>query len=103
MYNLCATDNNLINHIWDLNKYTEALKKLLKKRSLSISGTKSELISRLMENDPSGEWLRGNDEESRDWRGNAESISQAGSFRFQTHKVWTRDGWKLNYTEKRKR
>jgi len=63
----------------DPSKYTvEALKELLKKRNLPTSGTKSELISRLMEDDPSGEWLRSNDEEFRDWRGDAESIPQAG-------------------------
>jgi len=63
----------------DPSKYTvEALKELLKKRNLPTSGAKSELISRLMEDDPSGEWLRGNDEEFRDRRGDAESIPQAG-------------------------
>ncbi|XP_029171737.1 uncharacterized protein LOC114941060 [Nylanderia fulva] len=39
-----------------------ALKELLAARGLSTAGTKAELIARLMEDDPSGAWMDGQDE-----------------------------------------
>lgn len=63
----------------DPTKYkVEALKEMLKRHNLSTAGTKNELICRLMEADPNGEWLREDDEEPRDRRDDAEDVSQAG-------------------------
>jgi len=39
----------------------QALKEMLKTLGLTATGSKSELISRLMEADPAGDWLRGSD------------------------------------------
>lgn len=68
----------------DPTKYkVEALKEMLKRHNLSTAGTKNELICRLMEADPNGEWLREDNEESRDRRGDAEDVSQASVSRTQ--------------------
>jgi len=53
--------------IRDLNKLTvAALKELLPARGLSSIGTKTELISRVMEADPSGAWLDDGREDDED-------------------------------------
>lgn len=61
----------------DPNKYTvTALKMMLEQHGLSAAGTKAELINRLIEIDPDGEWLRDDSDGSRDQRDDAEGASR---------------------------
>ncbi|KYN06053.1 hypothetical protein ALC62_03005, partial [Cyphomyrmex costatus] len=58
-----------------------ALKRVLEERGYSSAGTKAELIIRVMEADPSGEWLRdeGAGSEVSDQHGNVEGASQTSA------------------------